>query len=1038
MNTLSYASPPRPWRPLVAALSVLFGISAITIGNWYVLDQRQQSEYQRRFALNLQALSEIATARMNGYEMVLRGVASAFSTSVHPVSRAQWQEIVDQMQMQEIYPGISSVVWAPAVQAGQLDDFLAATRADGRPDYHVFPEGRRARYLPIQYIGPTNPRTSAAIGLDLLTHPPQRRAILAAIDTGNAELSEPLPDLYRVSPEPVERMGLIMYFPVYRTGLPPATVQARRASFLGMTDAAFHGNELADGIFGSRLRLFHIIASDVETHQIIFDSQIAHPLNAPPDWQPRLNAQTDLPMYGRIWRLNVTSTPEYERALLLSQNQNLVLFFGLSTALLMALLAGGLVYRHDRRIYEGQQAETALRDQADQLILANRYKSEFLANMSHELRTPLNSILILSDQLRQNTTGDLTQDHVRHADIVHRAGHDLLQLINDVLDLAKIEAGRMQINMEPLDLQSVLIDLDAAMRPLADAKKITLHMAQLDRESGVPLRVYSDRMRLHQILRNLISNAIKFTDEGQVRLDIRTDPVDNQGSALVHFSVRDTGIGIAPTHHERVFDAFQQLDGSTRRRFGGTGLGLSITRQLARVLGGEIALESTLGEGSTFTVSLPMKVVPALPDTALAPVQRSGEGPALLIVEDDANFVAILVEQAHAHGFATVHCLAGEQALEVLRQETVVAIILDIVLPDISGWQLFRRLRALPAHRHTPVHIISCLPQPDALEDKGVYYLTKPIDHTTLEKIFGFLQQQREHGPTLLLVEDVQTEREHYRQRLDALGFTTTACATAHDAYTLWLNTAFDVLVIDLNLPDENGFALLDSLDRLRSLHGTRVVINTGLDLAREGLQKLHAYSAVVVHKHGDDTAMLEQAVRDFLAQVPADTDLSKNSATTPDLTGRRLLLVDDDVRTLYAMSALLDHFGLDVITASNGAEAIAAFQATPPDLIFMDISMPVMDGYTAIRLLRTEHDCTIPIIALTAFAMKDDREKSLAAGADDYLAKPVNREVLRAVLEHWLVSVSIRTRHGQTLVESHTGIDQGVRNIRQNQADDV
>jgi len=290
-----------------------------------------------------------------------------------------------------------------------------------------------------------------------------------------------------------------------------------------------------------------------------------------------------VPLYGRTWRLNITGTPEYEQGLVL-RNHDLVLAMGLSLAVLAALLAGGFVHHRNRQLHASQKLAERLHEQAEQLLLANRYKSEFLANMSHELRTPLNSILILSDQLRQNATGDLNPTHVRHADIVYRAGNDLLQLINDVLDLAKIESGRMQISMEPLNLQNVLIDLDAAMRPLAEAKKLTLHIPQLTPESGVPMRVYTDRMRLHQILRNLISNAIKFTDHGQVQLTIRLGEARADGSAWIHFDVRDTGMGIAPMHHDQIFEAFQQLDGSTRRRVGGTGLGLVITRQLAPVL----------------------------------------------------------------------------------------------------------------------------------------------------------------------------------------------------------------------------------------------------------------------------------------------------------------------------------------------------------------------------------------------------------------------------------------------------------------------
>jgi len=393
--------------------------------------------------------------------------------------------------------------------------------------------------------------------------------------------------------------------------------------------------------------------------------------------------------------------------------------------------------------------------------------------------------------------------------------------------------------------------------------------------------------------------------------------------------------------------------------------------------------------------------------------QRSGEGPALLVVEDDANFASIIVEKAHAHGFSSVHCVTGGQALELLHKEAFAAVILDILLPDSSGWQLFRRLRALPAHQHTPVHIISCLPQPSRLDTEHgtTHYLTKPVARSDLEQVFSSLQEERDNGPALLLVEDVEAEREHYRQRLTALGFMVSTCESAQEAHAAWADGTFEVLVIDLNLPDSDGFTLLESLDRLRSLQGTRVVVNTGLDVAQEGLQRLNGYSAVVVRKQGDDTAMLGQAVQGFLdglREQPAAAMTGKGQAPAivrdkPVLQGRRLLLVDDDVRNVYAMSALLDEFGFEISIAGNGEEAIAAFLKAPLDLILMDMSMPVMDGYTATNLLKTEHGCSIPIIALTAHAMKGDREKCLAAGADDYLAKPVESAALRNMLERWL-----------------------------------
>ncbi|MGH8354229.1 MAG: response regulator, partial [Pseudomonas sp.] len=655
-------------------------------------------------------------------------------------------------------------------------------------------------------------------------------------------------------------------------------------------------------------------------------------------------------------------------------------------------------------ISERKAAEQRLRDQAEQLILANRYKSEFLANMSHELRTPLNSILILSDQLRQNAAGNLTEKQAKHADIVHRAGSDLLQLINDVLDLAKVEAGRTQLKLEPLNMQDMLVELDASLRPMAEIKGLSL-ITNL--ESGVPRVIHSDRVRLHQILRNLLSNALKFTEHGEVELAVGSLPGDDgDGREVLRFVVRDTGIGIPQEQHDRIFQAFQQIDGSTSRRFGGTGLGLAITRQLVMALDGKIRLESTPGQGSSFIVELPVAVAPA--QHSEAPIdepQRTGQGSAVLIVEDDDNFAAVIAEEAQNRRFATVHCRTGKQAIQLLQEERFSAVILDILLPDISGWQIYRRLRGQVMHRGTPVHIISCVPQPADWKGDGTRYLVKPIGREELEQVFADLQQHAPDGAgQLLLVEDVEVEREQYRDHLQQLGFAVVATSSAEGARNAYGEGHFDALVIDLDLPDQDGFDLLEALNRQRPLNGARVVINTGVDVTQQNLQRLRRYSAVVVRKAGNDMGGLSAAVQGFLTGVrepPAELGVP---AARP-LDGRRVLLVDDDVRNLYAMSALLDEVGLRVTPAKDGLEALDCFAREVFDLILMDIAMPNMDGYAATRLLKEEHGCRIPIIALTAHAMKGDREKCMSAGADDYLAKPVGREELLDLLNRWLDS---------------------------------
>jgi len=1004
MERIERLSRPKLWRPLLLGLFVLLLMGAASLSNWYVLDQRERAESQRRFALDTQAIGQAIQARLQAYEMVLRGVSAAFFGEDPNLSYAEWAEVIEQLRVQELYPGITSVAWARAVPADQMDSFLQRIQGNGRTYYAIFPPGPRAAYLPIEYIGPINSRTRQAVGLDLLTQEHQTEAIQRAIDEGHTTLSQPMVDLYMVSPEISTSLGALMYFPVYRNGIPPATVDERRTAFLGMTTAAFRGQELASGIFGEQLHLFHIVMHHVQTNAVLFDSALEQAIDAPADWQPSFQTQLNLSLYGRDWRVDVTATPNYERSLAVGRGHRFTLILGLSVALLMAILAGYFYYQHEYQLHLRELVTQRLRDDSEQLVLANRYKSEFLANMSHELRTPLNSILILSDQLRQNGQGNLSEKQVQHADILHRAGSDLLQLINDVLDLAKIEAGRMQISLEPINIQDVLIDMDAAIRPLAQAKQ--LHLS-LSAELNVPKRVYTDRVRLHQILRNLLSNAIKFTDVGTVQLTIRLEKTLDDGRSLLNFSVHDTGIGIDPSLHEQVFHAFSQVDGSSRRRFGGTGLGLAITRQLAQALGGEVTLSSTLGQGSTFSALLPMQSAPPLPQTEHASVARVGTGIPLLIVEDDPNFATIIIDQAREHGFACVHCTTGTQAQELLRTEPFAAVILDILLPDISGWQVLRRMRASTEHRQTPVHIISCLPESEAAEPDA-HYLTKPIGNDTLRQLFASLQAESKalQGVPLLLVEDVENEREHYAAELTTLGFEVTAVENAQTAARAWQEKHFGVLVLDLNLPDRDGFTLLDDLEKLHSLNDTRVIVNTGIDVTQHGLQRLSAYSAVVVRKHGADTAELGQAVQGFLGQIRPQVATPVNDAASSDpLHGQRILLVDDDVRNVYAMGALLDDFGVSITTASNGEEAIDLFGRETFDLILMDMSMPVMDGYTATTLLKTEHDCRIPIIALTAHAMKGDREKCLAAGADDYLAKPVERETLRAMLDLWLGS---------------------------------
>jgi len=1217
--------PPRPWIPLLVSVSLLVGLGGLFFWQWNILQERAQDESQRRFQLESQDIGQRIVARMQAYEVALRGV-SGLMTGSDRVSPVEWQRALDQLQLQDRYPGIQAVAWSRYLKAEQLPAFRAEHLAEGWLDYQMFPAGERDHYLPIDYVSPLDWRNRRVLGFDMLSEATRLDAIERSIESGEASLSGPV--VLRQETDVNVQQGVLLFLPVFRPGVALNTVEQRRGALLGVVHGAFRSHDLMEGILGSQTRRFDIVLADMQAP----DTYLLSAESPADGWQPRFRKHLELPLYGRVWALQVIGTSEYERSLV-DHTGSLGLWAGFAATALLALLVGGYLYQRERKLHlsertaielqereerfrllverlpvatllcddkgriemanrsaaelfdcplnalpgenilrvlpniespkdlqeqltegdermvrtlrgesipvsislnplhegssylinlvdlrarkvaeerfrlvveaspnaivlvdglgriamvnrqtellfgyerqmllgepveillpaaqrgshvalrrgyqampeqrrmggnrelfglhsegrmiplevglspirsgdenlvqaviidisERKAAEQKQREQAEQLLLANRYKSEFLANMSHELRTPLNSILILSDQLRQNLAGNLTEKQTKHADIVHRAGSDLLQLINDVLDLAKVESGRMQLKLEPINMQDVLVELDASLRPMAELKGLRLH-TQL--EAGVPRVIHTDRVRLHQILRNLLSNALKFTDKGDVTLSVSSQGRQEDERELLCFSVRDTGIGIDPAQHEQIFQAFQQLDGSTSRRFGGTGLGLAITRQLVLALDGDISLQSAPGLGSTFTVRLPVQVASLSVEAPIEAPQRDGEGPPLLIIEDDVNFASVIAEEAHAHGFSTVHCRTGLQALGLLQQESFNAVILDILLPDLSGWQLFRRLRAQPSHRHTPVHIISCVPQPAGWNDDGTRYLVKPIGRDELEQVFFELQHGLHQEQTVLLVEDVEVEREHYREQLTELGFEVIACADGEQARMAYAQGQFCALVIDLDLPDQDGFALLDSLNQLRPLQATRVVINTGVDVTQQTLQRLHRYSAVVVRKQGDDTAALCQAMQGFLddVQSPYPAQARQNP-----LQGKRILLVDDDVRNVYALTALLDEVGLHVSSARDGLEAIASYQRDPFDLILMDMAMPNMDGYTATRLLKQEHGCMIPIIALTAHAMKGDREKCITAGADDYMAKPIKRDELLGLLERWL-----------------------------------
>ena len=695
-----------------------------------------------------------------------------------------------------------------------------------------------------------------------------------------------------------------------------------------------------------------------------------------------------------------------------------------------------------------EQKESLLRAQAaqlakaDELERANQYKNEFLANMSHELRTPLNSALILARLLADNKDGNLTAEQVKFAQTISSAGRDLLALINDILDLAKVEAGKVEIAPERLHLARTVDGVVSIFEPLLREKGLEFSVAV---EPGTPEHVVTDVQRFGQILRNLLSNAVKFTDAGHVAVRIQAD------DDVVSIAVRDTGIGIPEHQQAIVFEAFRQADGSTHRKYGGTGLGLSISRDLARLMGGDLRLRSTEGEGSVFTLTLPRVYAPApVVNDAPVPVAlveatlarpAGNPGPAapptmpapgagddrdrleagtrrILVIEDDVAFARILADLAHELGF---HCLVAHTAAEgtaaAVRFQPS-AILLDVQLPDQSGLGLLDQLKRDPRTRHVPVHVVSVDDYAhEALERGAIGYALKPVARDQL--VVAIRQLEMKFSQTLhrvLVVEDDARQRESIRHLLGNPGVEIVEAADARAALSLLAGATFDCMVMDLSLPDLSGYELLEQMAGQDGVSFPPVIVYTGRAIDAADEQRLSRYSKSIIIKDARSPERLLDEVTLFLHQVeaslPADRQRMLKVARDREtaLEGRRVLVVEDDVRNIFALTSILEPKGVKVEIARNGREAIAALGRAPDspdgriDLVLMDIMMPEMDGLTAMREIRKQPRWRkLPIIALTAKAMKDDQEHCLAAGASDYIAKPLDVERLLSLVRVWI-----------------------------------
>jgi HAMP domain-containing protein/CheY-like chemotaxis protein len=704
-------------------------------------------------------------------------------------------------------------------------------------------------------------------------------------------------------------------------------------------------------------------------------------------------------------------------------------------------------YEVERKNQEIEQARRALEEKARELALTSKYKSEFLANMSHELRTPLNSILVLGQQLAENPDGSLTAKQVEFARTIHGAGTDLLNLISDILDLSKIESGTVSVEAEEIFFGTLLDTVSRPFRHEADNRRLVFEVTGDPRLSR---SLVTDSKRLQQVLKNLLSNAFKFTEQGSVRLKVAPaaagwsvdHPILSGAGSVIAFEVTDTGIGIPPEKQRIIFEAFQQADAGTSRKFGGTGLGLAISRELASLLGGEIQLRSVPGQGSTFTLYLPQTYVgPAVAN--LPKLEKSGaptakptflttvttveqearveddrailvEGDAvLLIVEDDSHYARVLRDLSHDKGFKVLVAATGTEALALAREFSPAAISLDVFLPDMLGWTVLNHLKQDPRTRHIPVQILTLDEDRHHGLSRGAFaFVTKPSSREDLEaaltRIHAYAQPRRKK---LLVVEDNPAEQMSTRELLGHEDIDIDVAESGMSALQALDDESYDCVVLDLRLPDMSGFEVLERLRDTPKLKDLPVVVFTGRELTPDEDAQLHTLARSVVVKDVESPERLLDETALFLHRVIADLPKEKQRMlerlheSDDALAGRKVLIVDDDVRNIFALSSVLERRGMTVLSAGTGREAIETIESTPDlAIVLMDIMMPEMDGYETMQVIRQNPAMRrLPIVALTAKAMKGDRERCLEAGASEYLAKPVNTEQLLSALRMWL-----------------------------------
>ncbi|MGX5689115.1 response regulator [Arcticibacter tournemirensis] len=697
-----------------------------------------------------------------------------------------------------------------------------------------------------------------------------------------------------------------------------------------------------------------------------------------------------------------------------------------------------------------EKTKEAIDLKAQELEQTGRYKSEFLANMSHELRTPLNSILILAKILKENKSENLTADQIKYAGVIHNAGSDLLTLINDILDLSKIESGKLDLTIEEVRLDELRDDMISLFAEVANSKGITF---SYQISPGVSDSIISDKLRIEQVLKNLLSNAFKFTPEkGSVTVSVSkagpetvyTNKALYAASEVISFQVKDTGIGISADQQKVIFEAFKQADGSTSRKYGGTGLGLSICRELVHLLQGEIKVESQFKQGSTFTLFLPIEGGSAeatpreqdehkYPDLNVNPetltksdseaskLSSSENIHTLLIIEDDEIFANQLREYALERNFRPLIASRGDVGLKMAQEQQPDAIVLDIKLPVMDGWTVLKRLKEDMRTKDIPVHLMS---SGDAAKSKvrkegAVGFLQKPVDKEQLDEIFDSLIDGREESVLrkVLVVEDQKVVSEVLARELSARNIAVVQAFDGKQALNiLEKDMQFDCIILDLRLPDISGVELLKKIKEDARLNRIPVVINTAMELDKETMHTVMKYTNAMVLKGGKSNHRLLDEVNLFMNKIKtvvprsgsslADKPLKKNNSTMEKaLKGKYVLVVDDDMRNIFALSSALQDFELKIEIANNGKEALQQLEEHPDiDIVLMDLMMPEMDGYEAIREIRKQYQYRdLPVIALTAKAMKNDREKCMEAGANDYISKPLDINKLLSMMRVWL-----------------------------------